>query len=337
MFSEQGLKITAEANIKTVDFLDATFNLEEGTYSPFNKPNNTPEYVHRLSNHPPSVLKNIPEGVNRRLSSISSNEEIFNKATPIFQQALEKSGHSYKLKFNPPKQTKVPTRNRKRKIIWFNPPYSLAVKTNIGKEFLKLIDRCFPQGHPLRKIINRQTVKVSYSATHNIQRIISGKNAKILKINKTPGKLCNCRKDSPCPLDGKCQEKNIIYKATVTQTNRTPKTYIGNTSTEFKKRLAVHKHSFKNSEKDQTSLSRYIHEMKTQGIESTVTWEILDRGAPFSPVSEKCDLCTKEKFHILAQANPNQLNSRSEIFANCMHKKSFLLIPKPRGRKRNPG
>ena len=54
-------------------------------------------------------------------------------------------------------------------------------------------------------------------------------------------------------------------------------------------------------------------------------------------VSEKCDLCTKEKFHILAQANPNQLNSRNEIFANCMHKKSSLIIPNPRGRKINPG
>ena len=149
--------------------------------------------------------------------------------------------------------------------------------------------------------------------------------------------MVQCKKDSPCPLDGKCNEKNIIYKATVTQANRTPKTYIGNTSTEFKKRLAVHLHSFKYSDKNQTSLSQYIHETKNKGIGSTVTWEILDRGAPFSPVSEKCDLCTKEKFHILAQANPNQLNSRNEIFANCMHKKSSLLLPKPRGRKRNPG
>ena len=227
IFSEQGLKITAEANMKTVDFLNVTLNLEDGTYSPFNKPNNTPEYVHRLSNHPPSVLKNIPKGVNQRLSSTSSNEEIFEKAAPMFQQALEKSGHNYKLKFDPPKQMKNKARktSRKRKILWFNPPYSLSVKTNIGKEFLKLIDKCFPKGHPLRKIINRQTVKVSYSTTHNIQKIISGKNAQILKVNKTQETACNCKKDSPCPLDGKCNEKNIIYKATVTQTNRTPKTY----------------------------------------------------------------------------------------------------------------
>ena len=42
IFGEHGLKITAEANRKTVDFLDVTFNLESGTYSPYTKPNNTP-------------------------------------------------------------------------------------------------------------------------------------------------------------------------------------------------------------------------------------------------------------------------------------------------------
>ena len=52
IFGEHGLKITADANLKTVDFLDATFSPEKGTYSPYNKPNNTPTYTSKATTHP---------------------------------------------------------------------------------------------------------------------------------------------------------------------------------------------------------------------------------------------------------------------------------------------
>ena len=80
IFQECGLKITIEANLKSVNFLDVNFNLETGIYRPFMKPNDTPLYVHANSNHPPGILKNIPESVNTRLSKISANEEVFKQA-----------------------------------------------------------------------------------------------------------------------------------------------------------------------------------------------------------------------------------------------------------------
>ena len=46
-------------------FLDVYYDLEKMTYKPFNKPNNIPQYIHKDSNHSPSVLKNIPEGGGR--------------------------------------------------------------------------------------------------------------------------------------------------------------------------------------------------------------------------------------------------------------------------------
>ena len=76
-------------------------NLENESYRPFNKSNNTPLYVHKLSNHPPSVTKNIPAGVNKLLSSISSDEQIFEMAAPLYQQALNNNGYNYQLKFDP--------------------------------------------------------------------------------------------------------------------------------------------------------------------------------------------------------------------------------------------
>ena len=66
------------------------------------------QYVHAKSNHPPVVLKNIPAGVNKILSEISSNEEMFNKAAPIYQKALDESGHNFKLKY----QQKSPEKRR---------------------------------------------------------------------------------------------------------------------------------------------------------------------------------------------------------------------------------
>ena len=57
--------------------------------------------MHKLSNHPPSVTKNIPAGVNKRLSSISSDEQIFEMAAPLYQKALNNSGYTYQLNVDP--------------------------------------------------------------------------------------------------------------------------------------------------------------------------------------------------------------------------------------------
>ena len=101
IFEENKLNITIEANKKIIDFLDITMDLRTGVHKPFMKPNNTPLYVHNKSNHPPNIIKNIPESINRRLSNVSSNEKIFKKAIPPYQDALKKSGYNYKLEYKP--------------------------------------------------------------------------------------------------------------------------------------------------------------------------------------------------------------------------------------------
>ena len=60
IFKNNGLRITMEANKKSVNFLDVTLNLAGNSYSPYSKPNSTPLYVNQQINHPPSVLRNIP-------------------------------------------------------------------------------------------------------------------------------------------------------------------------------------------------------------------------------------------------------------------------------------
>ena len=74
-------------------------------------------------------------------------------------------------------------KKRRRNIIWFNPPYNTSVTTNIGKQFLKLIDIHFPKDRKdkLYKIFNRHLVKLSYSCTPNMKTIVTAHNTKILK------------------------------------------------------------------------------------------------------------------------------------------------------------
>ena len=165
--------------------MDITCDLNLGTYGPYTKPNDKSLYVNKKSNHPAPILKNIPEALNNRLSKISSNEDIFMKAAPKYQEELIKCGYDYKLKYNPQtNNSKSKNRSRKRNISWFNPPFSLNVSTNVAACFLKLIDDSFPEDHPLRKIFNRNTVKVSYKTTPNMKQTITSHNTNILNTVK---------------------------------------------------------------------------------------------------------------------------------------------------------
>ena len=66
----------------------------------------------------------------------------------------------------------ISRRNKKRKIIWFNPTFCKLVNINIGKYFLKLIDKHFNQNDILPKIFNRKTLIISYSCTKNFFQFI---------------------------------------------------------------------------------------------------------------------------------------------------------------------
>ena len=57
------LKITITTNLKTVNFLDVTFNLCTRKYQPYNKPNDTPTYINVNSNHPPNIIKALPNSI----------------------------------------------------------------------------------------------------------------------------------------------------------------------------------------------------------------------------------------------------------------------------------
>ena len=91
----------------------------------------------------------------------------------------------------------------------------------------------------------------------------------------------------------------------------TSEKYIGLTSMTFKASLGVHNNSFKDIEANQTSLSNHIWELKNKKETPKIKWKIVDRAKPFSPVTGKCQLCTKEKYYILFDPEWATMNSKN--------------------------
>ena len=90
--------------MKVGNYLDVTFNLNDGSYRPYQKTNDETHYIHILSDHTTSQYK-------QHLASCGYNEKL------TYQQQRENNENTGK--------------NRKGIIIWFKPPYSKSLKTNI--------------------------------------------------------------------------------------------------------------------------------------------------------------------------------------------------------------
>ena len=78
------LKITITTNLETVNFLDVTFNLCTGKYQPYKKPNDTPTYINLNSDHPPNIIKALPNSILKRTSNVSSDKATLNNAAPSY-------------------------------------------------------------------------------------------------------------------------------------------------------------------------------------------------------------------------------------------------------------
>ena len=116
-FKKQGLNISISANLKICTFLHVTLNLTDGTYYPYRKPNNQLQTldIEINSNHPPTIIKHLPASIGRRISDISSNKELFNKAKPHYESPLKQSGHDEKLTYTERKEPATHTAQNSRK------------------------------------------------------------------------------------------------------------------------------------------------------------------------------------------------------------------------------
>ena len=331
IFKENGLDIVIQCNIKIVNYLDVSLNLNDGTYRPYHKPDNQISYVHIDSNHPSNIIKQIPLAIESRLSELSSNENIFKESVPYYDQALQKSGYQHNFTYKTNNKNNQPRNNRKRKIIWFNPPFSKNVKTKIAKLFLDLITKHFPRHHKFHKIFNRNNVKVSYSCMPNIKSKINSHNHKILKNNTQQEeniKKCNCINKNQCPLNQQCLSTNIVYQANINSNlnNYKEKYYIGLCETTFKLRYANHKKSFNHEKyKNNTELSKEYWKIKSENGTPKITWKIIQQSSTYNQAQKRCALCLNEKTEITYFKGDNLINKKNEIISSCRHQNKYKL------------
>ena len=151
----------------------------------------------------------MPNSISQQINNISSDKATFNNAAPFYNDALSVSGYKENLSHQ---QDLTPSKKvRQRKVIWFNPPYSVNVETDIGKTFLNLIEKHFPKTIKFHKIFNRYNVKVCYSCLPNFGNMIKSHSNRILSEEKTEDQpKCDFRQKDTCPLEGHCLDKELI-------------------------------------------------------------------------------------------------------------------------------
>ena len=158
------------------------------------------------------------------------NKESFEKAAPLYQSAISKSGYNHQLKFESDSTSnreittetnsanQPPKRPRHRNVMWYNPPFSKNVKTNVGRNFLNIVKDSFKKGHPLHKIFSKNTLKVSYLCMVNLGSKISAHNKSLLEksthTTESIQNTYNCKDKPSCPLNGAYLTSDVIYQAT---------------------------------------------------------------------------------------------------------------------------
>ena len=224
------------------------------------------------------------------------------------------------------KELKSRRKKRESKIIWFNPPYSQNVETNVGRTFLQLTRKHFPKHHKFHKIFNTNTLKLSYCCTTNIANTIKQHNSKVLD-EKSDNEIsqCNGRAKNTCPMEGKCLVKCIVYKAEVS-TIKDNFVYFGASEGEFKTRYNNHTKSFRHRRYEHDSeLSKCLWKLTDEQKDYDLRWSIAARASPYKCGTRRCDLCLTEKAIILRSEHRGLLNKRTELISKCRHRNKLIL------------
>ena len=84
------------------------------------------------------IKKQLPSMLSKRLSELSCNRKEFAKAATPYNIAIKTSDYHGGLTYDDhATDTRARRRNRKRNIVWFNPPFSKSAKNNIDKRIPK--------------------------------------------------------------------------------------------------------------------------------------------------------------------------------------------------------
>ena len=99
MFKLKGLQIIIECNLKPVNYLDVTFNLNNRSYRPYQKPNYETHYIHIELDHSPSITKQLSWSIKKPLPQLSLSKDTFYESTSYYEQRLTSCGYNEKLTY----------------------------------------------------------------------------------------------------------------------------------------------------------------------------------------------------------------------------------------------
>ena len=223
--------------------------------------------------------------------------------------------------------------NRKRNnILWYNPP-THQHRTQIPC----LVDKHFPKDHKLKKIFNRNTIKISYNCMNNTKQIIDSHNKRILTAsiladdtaaaatinNKTqlPTKeRIPARRELPAAISNLPSHRHTQRQQHDRNLHRTHRKRLQN---KIKKPHRIIPHA---KHRNSTELSKHIWTLKDKNIEHFICWRILSSRSPYNSSSKRCNPCLKEKFLIICRPKLSTLNKCNERVSSSRHRNKKALL-----------
>ena len=77
LLEEKDQDIIVQCNSKITNYLDITHNLNDGSHCPYRKLKKETNYIHVNSNHPPSIIKEIPRSIEKKTLSLVFIDKYF--------------------------------------------------------------------------------------------------------------------------------------------------------------------------------------------------------------------------------------------------------------------
>ena len=165
----------------------------------------------------------------------------------------------------------------------------MLVETNIIKRILEIISRNFGPMPTYHKIFNRKPLKISYSCMPNMKSQIMSYNRNMLEDKAEKWKQSNCR--DKCMVDGNCLIKNVIYRATVIELEKS-KQYVWSSGLSLKRRCTWCNCSFNKSNYRLKTIFQNVFEVLKIEI------KILARTKNEFNFKHGCTLCNIENHEI---------------------------------------
>ena len=120
-----------------------------------------------------------------------------------------------------------------------------------------------------------------------------------------------------------CSLNNVRYKAKVSSTKDSNKTYIGLTKKIFKPRHKEHKASFpkyfKSKSINCTQFANYLWDLNSNNIKYSVEFKIVEFLKSISNHTNICTLCNQKTFCTALANKRKTLNERNELISQGLH------------------